>query len=80
MLPKKIVVMCLNPFSADSGVLSKNIFTDCPQLRESIGVLTARQTEIVNCNWEGSASKAPPRVGLMYRQLQRGAERATKGN
>ena len=80
MLPKKIVVMCLNPFSADSGVLSKNIFTDCPQLRESIGVLTARHTEIVNCNWEGSASKAPPRVGLMYRQLQRGAERATKGN
>ncbi len=28
-----------------------------------VGILTARQTEIVNCNWEGIASRAPPRVG-----------------
>ena len=30
---------------------------------KSIGILTARQTEIVNCNWEGIASRAPPKVG-----------------
>ena len=29
-----------------------------------LDVLMARQTEIVNCNWEGSASKAPPKFGL----------------
>ena len=34
-----------------------------PEAGKSIGILTARQTEIVNCNWEGSASRAPPKVG-----------------
>ena len=38
------------------------ICAEC-SLTESIGILTARQTEIVNCNWEGIASRAPPRVG-----------------
>lgn len=48
--------------------------------RESIGILTARQTEIVNCNWEGNASRAPPRVGLKYMRQLSGAERATYDN
>ena len=39
------------------------IYNGLPSLRESIWTLTARQTEIVNCNWEGSASRAPPKVG-----------------
>ena len=46
-------------------MLSKNIFTDCPQLRESIGVLTARQTEIVNCNWVRSMKKDISRITLV---------------
>ena len=39
------------------------MYADCPPGGKSIDVLTARQTEIVNCNWEGIASRAPPKVG-----------------
>ena len=43
-----------------------SIYNGLHSLRESIFTLKARQTEIVNCNWEGNASRAPPKVGRIF--------------